>query len=211
MSCWVEACLLILTVSSVSSRDSCYTLEKEVYISRTRTYESPTGRSVLLTCAAMVPLQKCEGMCESQSQPSVSLFPRFKQVSRVTMENHPPRLSPFKLGAHAHAHTHTYTTQDTRTYLHTNKQTRTHARMHKHYASFFWPISSTGKLQHQCTHAHTRTHTHTHTHTRTHTHTHTHAHAHTHSRTHTHIERPMSRGRCGCYVRTHPVHSRVVL
>ncbi|KAK2180864.1 hypothetical protein NP493_424g02030 [Ridgeia piscesae] len=80
MSCWVEACLLILTVSSVSSRDSCYTLEKEVYISRTRTYESPTGRSVLLTCAAMVPLQKCEGMCESQSQPSVSLFPRFKQV-----------------------------------------------------------------------------------------------------------------------------------
>ena len=90
MSWWVEVCLLIFTVSSVSSRDSCYTLEKEVYISRTRTYESPTGSSVLLTCAGMVPLQKCEGMCESHSMPSVALFPRFKQVSRVTTKSNSP-------------------------------------------------------------------------------------------------------------------------
>ncbi|KAI0213965.1 hypothetical protein LSAT2_000941 [Lamellibrachia satsuma] len=88
MPCWwFEIALLLLAVSSVMSRDTCYTLEKEVHITRKMTYEYSTGRTVRLTCAARVSLRKCEGMCESQTLPSVILFPGFKQECKCCQES----------------------------------------------------------------------------------------------------------------------------
>ena len=75
--------LIILSASSFMSGDTCYTLEKDVNITREMTYQSSDGNEVLVTCTGSVTLRMCEGMCESQSLPSVVQFPDFKQVSGV--------------------------------------------------------------------------------------------------------------------------------